>query len=303
VARWGDRGVLRSYSPVTTIGGFVVGDPNPPARPRRPRALADRMASDPLERTAAFVALQGDRGLPVGDLAVRVGIHPARVREVAVGVIDGGVAVRVSDRLIAPWEIERARTATLDALRRHHAEAPLADGMPREALRAVVGADDLANHVHEALVAEGAIVAEGGTARLSEHRPTLTDDEARWLELLRDELEVAGPRGCSVAELAGKIPEDAAARLLQYLVRQDTALRVGRERYYDRVALEGLRDRIVALIDDLGGATPAQLRDSTGLTRKYLIPVLEWLDGAGYTVRDGDVRRLGAKGRRPQAEA
>jgi selenocysteine-specific elongation factor len=81
--------------------------------------------------------------------------------------------------------------------------------------------------------------------------------------------------------------------IVEYLVRQGTAARVGRERYYDREALERLREEIVDEVGRLGRAAPAELRARTGLTRKYLIPVLEWLDGAGFTVRDGDARRLG----------
>ena len=57
--------------------------------------------------------------------------------------------------------------------------------------------------------------------------------------------------------------------------------------------LDGLRDAVVEEVRRLGRATPAHLREKTGLARKYLIPVLEWLDACGYTVREGDARRLG----------
>jgi len=70
-------------------------------------------------------------------------------------------------------------------------------------------------------------------------------------------------------------------------------VRVGRDRYYDSEAIERVRNAILAEIRERGRASPSELREKTGLTRKYLIPILEWMDGAGFTVRDGDARRVG----------
>ncbi len=265
VARWGDRGVLRSYSPVHTIGGCVVVDPWPPARPRRPRALESRAVSDPAERVAASVALSGSR------------------------------------RLVTDQVIEETRQATLEALAGYHKRSPLELGMPRELLRSIAEASALADFVQEQLAAEGRIAIEGGTVRSSDFRPTLSEQEEEWREAIGGALSAAGFRGRTGAELAEAVPQEAAVRLAEFLVRQGTAVRIGRERYYERPALERLRDEIVEEVTRLGRATPAQLRERTGLTRKYLIPVLEWLDGGGFTVRDGDARKLGpAAGRRSE---
>ncbi len=300
VARWGDRGVLRSYSPVHTIGGCVVVDPWPPSRPRRPRALEDRAGADPAGRVAASVAMSGSRGLAVADLPVRLGIHPDQVAEAVRQVAAAGV-VEVDGRLVTTQVIEAARQATLEALAGYHTGSPLEPGMPRELLRAIAEKSALADYVQEQLAAEGRIAIEGGTVRSSDFRPTLSQQEEEWRETIGSALGAAGFRGRTSAELAEEVPPEAALRLAEFLVRQGTAVRVGKERYYERPALERLRDEIVDEVTRLGRATPAQLRERTGLTRKYLIPVLEWLDGGGFTIRDGDARKPGpAAGRRSE---
>lgn len=291
VARWGDRGVLRSYSPMRTIGGCLVADPLPALRPRRPRGLEQRLSGDPAARLSAVVGAAGDDGVRWTDLPVRVGLHPASVDRV-VGAA-GDTLVPVGDRLVRRSVVAAAETTALAALRHHHDERPLDPGMPRELLRATQRSPTLADLVLEQLAARGTIVFEGGWVRLADFAPTLSRDAEALAMALRTALEQAGPQGLTEQEIGTVVPPDRARDLAEYLVRQRTATRIGRDRYYDRGAIERLRADVVAAIREIGRATPAELRDRTGLTRKYLIPVLEWLDGLGVTVRDGDGRRLG----------
>ncbi len=292
VARWGDRGVLRSYSPVHTIGGCVVIDPWPPPRPRRPQRLEERAVSDPPGRVRAAVEIAGGGGVAVGDLSVRLGVHP-RSEEEVVGRVTRAGGVRAGERLVTRAVVERTLGATLDALAGYHRENPLAPGMPLELLRSAVESPHLADHAQQLLAGEGRIAVEGGTARLADFRPRLSHKQEAWGEAIGRALAEAGSQGRTGAELGSMVPPDEAVALAEYLVRYGTAARIGRDRYFQRAALERLRDEIVDEVKRLGHATPAQLRTKTGLTRKYLIPVLEWLDSGGFTVREGDVRRLG----------
>jgi len=297
VARSGDRGVLRSYSPIRTIGGCVVVDPMPPQRPRRPQALPDRAVADPAARLAAFVALEGWTGLRLGDLPVRVGVHPSEVAEVVVKAGALGV-VAVGDRLFSQAVLHEARRTTLEALEVHHRDRPLDPGMPRELLRSVLRNPDLSDHVWAELGGEGGVAADGGFIRLSSFRPAVSEKEERWVMAIRQALGDAGPHGRTVEELVEVAPQSSVRDLAEYLVRDGMAVRVGRDRFYSLEAARELRDAILEEVRERGRAMPAELRDKTGLTRKYLIPFLEWLDGTGHTIRDGDGRRLG-----PAAEA
>jgi selenocysteine-specific elongation factor len=293
VARWGDRAVLRSYSPVHTIGGVVVVDPDPPARPRRPVALEGRADPDMARRLGAFAAADGVRGLSAADATVRVGFHPSRAPEAIQAARDAGTVVLVGDRLLAPARVQAAEGTVRDTLARHHREHPLALGMPLELVRAEVGDASLADAVCRVLEQGGVLAVEGGVARLATHRPALGPDEERWANAIGTALEQAGYEGRTVPELSTAAPGPSALTLAEYLVRIGRATRVGRERYYDAEAVLRLRGEILDEIAKRGTATPAELRARTGLSRKYLIPILEWLDGGGFTVRAGDARRLG----------
>src|SRR5204863_8435641 len=137
VARGGDRFVIRSFSPVTTIGGGEVLDPFPPKRPRvSERGLAVGQA--PAERLARFVDEAGIAGLRAGDIAVRLGILPADVP--ATIAATGKAVLSVGEFLVA----RRALTAAVERLAgvvsAHHQEHPLDPGLSLQALRASVSA-------------------------------------------------------------------------------------------------------------------------------------------------------------------
>src|SRR5207245_1007486 len=137
VARGGDRFVIRSFSPVTTIGGGVVLDPFPPKRPRvSERGLTT--SQPPAERLGRFVEEAGLAGLRVGDIAVRVSVLasdvPATIAAARKGILSVG-DVLVARRAIAT-EVDRL-AAVVAA---HHAQHPLDAGLSLQALRAGVNA-------------------------------------------------------------------------------------------------------------------------------------------------------------------
>ena len=109
--------------------------------------------------------------------------------------------------------------------------------------------------------------------------------------MIRRELESARFEGRTAGELAASAPGASAAEIAEFLVRDGTAIRVGKDRYYTRVHLEEAVGKVLAEVQARGKATPSELRSALGLTRKYLIPILEWMDAQGLTVRDGDARR------------
>ncbi len=292
VARWGDRGVLRSYSPVRTIGGCVVIDPFPPRRPRRPVRLEERAVPGAAARVASFVGVAGRTGLARADLSVRVGVHPREVEHV---VDEAGVfgVVAVGDRLFSREVLQEARAIAVEALAAHHNERPLEPGMSRERFRSIQRNGDLADHVLGELVAEGCVGVEGGAVRLSSFQLTVPEQEASWMSTIHQALREAGPHGLTEGELGQVAPPASVRGLAEYLVREGKAVRIGRDRFYDEDAARVLREAILEEVRERGRATPAEIRAKTGLTRKYLIPFLEWLDNTGYTVRDEDGRRLG----------
>jgi len=292
VARGGDRFVVRSFSPVTTIGGGVVLDPFPPKRPRvSERGLSAQQP--PGERLARFVEEAGLRGVPVRDLPVRLGILPGDVS----GVIDvaGKGVLRSGDVLVG----RRALSAEVERLAglvaAHHEAHPLDPGLSLQALRAAVAApggaavlDLLVEHgvKKQAFEVVGAVVRRPGWKAALEARAG--DSGSRLVRRLAE----ARWQVPTVAELQNEFADLAVPALLAHLAREGGVEQVDQERYAAKPALDEFRGVLEATLRELGQATPAQLRDRTGLTRKYLIPLLEWADRRGITRRQGDARVL-----------
>jgi selenocysteine-specific elongation factor len=295
VARGGDRFVLRSYSPVTTIGGGSVLDPAPPPRSRlAQRRLA--VQQTPEERLVAWVDEAGLTGLPVGHLAVRLGVPAGRVEKLVAAVAPEVVAS--GGVLVASAAVRSGVTRLTDVLRRHHAEHPLDPGMSVQALRAALG-DGLPPAVQDHVVNAGAggdgsaaWEVAGGVARLPGWRPAFDGQRAELRDRVLHRLVEAGWQIPTIAELERELPGEPVQALLAHLVRDGALEAVDQQRVAAKAALESFRAELEGALRELGAATPAQLRDRFKLTRKYLIPLLEWADRRGVTRRAGDARTL-----------
>jgi selenocysteine-specific elongation factor len=288
VARGGDRFVVRSFSPVTTIGGGVVLDPFPPKRPR----VSERGLAIDLARLVEEAGLDG---LAVSDIPIRLGILPTDVPG-AITAAGKGVltltGILVSRRAVTT-EIERL-TGVVVA---HHEAHPLDPGLPLQALRAAVKApaavlDLLVEHGVKKQAFE---LAEGGAAvRRPGWKASLSARAGDAGSRLAQRLTEARWQLPTVAELQREFADPAVPALLAHLAREGAVERVDQDRYAVKQALEEFRRAVETTLQELGSATPAQFRDRLGLTRKYLIPLLEWADRRGITSRQGDTRVLRA---------
>ena len=286
VARGGDRFVVRSFSPVTTIGGGTVLDPFPPKRPR----VSERGFS-----LAQFVEEAGLSGVDVSGLPVRLGISPsnmARTIEAA-----GKGILTVGETLVSRRSIVQAIDRLAAVVAAHHEEHPLDPGLPLGALRSAVNAPI---HVVDLLVEHGVRkqaweLTEGGAAvRKPGWQAALKARAGEASGRLAQRLADARWQIPTVAELEKEFSDPTVPALLAHLAREGSVERVDQERYAQKQALEEFRRAVEDTLRELGAATPAQFRDRLGLTRKYLIPLLEWADRRGITSRQGDTRVLRA---------
>ncbi|HLQ68784.1 MAG TPA: selenocysteine-specific translation elongation factor [Gemmatimonadales bacterium] len=294
VARGRDRFVIRSFSPVTTIGGGVVLDPFPPPRPRvSERGLT--AGQPPSERLARLVEEAGLVGVRIADLPVRLGILPAEVPSTIAAAGKG--VLPVDDILVARRAVSGEVERLGKAVAAHHDEHPLDPGLSLQSLRAAVNAP--------AAVLD--VLIEHGMKKQAFER---TEDGAAvrkpgWKAALRARAGDAGGRLAqrlaeakwqlpTVAELQKELGDPTVPALLAHLAREGSVERVDQERYALKQALDDFRRAVEDTLRELGAATPAQFRDRLGLTRKYLIPLLEWADRRGITSRKGDTRVLRA---------
>ena len=299
VARGGDRFVLRSFSPVTTIGGGVVLDPFPPKRLARLRRGGQiGVEQTPAERLRAWVEEAGLSGLCEQDLPIRLGVLPSRVTAVSDAV--GESLLRWGEHIVSRTAVvtEVGRLAAL--LERYHREHPLEAGMSLQALRAAVVAPQAPPPPPEVLdrlldfgAQERAWELAGSVARRPGWQPAFDARASDARMKIAQRLLEARWQVPTLAELEREYPGAPTRALLVHLVREGDVEQVDQERFASKRALEDFRTALEAALREMGSATPAQLRDRFGLTRKFLIPLLEWADRRGITRRSGDARTLG----------
>jgi selenocysteine-specific elongation factor len=295
VTRAGDRFVLRAYSPVTTIGGGVVVDPwadDAPARRRARTSLPSLPAGD-AERVAQLVTCRGPSGLSRAGLEVAAGLGVSRLTSVLARASDIGL-VEADGWYVARPELEAAVIRLREELTRYHAAHPLEPGMPVQAWRAAVpGARPaLVELAEQALERAGQVVREASSVRSPGHEPGRGQGAQAGSEKVLAALRAAGAEPPSVGELAASLPGVDVPGILRLLARAGSVVPVGKDRYYEAGALAEERTRLVAALEELGPSTPAGIRDRLGRSRKWLIPLLEWADREGVTVRDGERRVL-----------
>ncbi|MBK5296815.1 MAG: selenocysteine-specific translation elongation factor [Vicinamibacteria bacterium] len=299
----GDRFVLRTYSPSITIAGGRVLDPAPSRLGVRASATRERLVrlNAPLdgdgseeEALRIFVADAAARGVSEGDLLARAGAHSASGRQALERLRARADVWQVGDRvLLASWRPTLAGAVTA-ALAAHHDSQPLSDGLSREEVRERVLADahpEVATAVLDLLAAAGTIRGRERLA-LEGRGVTLTAQESAAQSALASAYGDAGltpPEADTLATRTGLSPA-MIARVSQLLIRQQVLVRVDAFVFH-RDALARLKVEVVAL----KAAGPARLdvagfKDRYGLTRKYAIPLLEYLDRERVTRRVGDSR-------------
>jgi len=292
VVRWGDRLVIRAYSPPTTIGGALVTDPWPPARPRRPADAADLLQGPP-ERLAAAVRRAGRRGLPLDHLPVRLGIPPGAVPSAVEAVRHD--ALTVGPRLLARGLVADVTARVRTALADYHDTHRLETGMPVDQLRRIDPDPEIVDAGLDVLVQEGAAAVEGNRARLAAHTVAPSAGDATVMNAIRNALRRAGFEGLGSAELGTAVGHGPIEPILGFLVSRASVVRVGRDRFLDADIVQEVVRQAREELTDSGELGPAQMRARLGLTRKFSIPLLEWLDGQGYTIRQGDIRVAGPR--------
>ena len=281
--RAGDRFVVRTTAPLNTIAGGVVIDPYPPRRGRPFPVGLD--ASERLERMLIESAADG---LPSIVLPIRLGVGPAAARDL-VRRSDARIAT-VGAKLILRSVLEQLVAKLVSEVDAYHAEFPLEAGMPTQLLRTrVAGSPEAVDGALAAAIGDGTVVSRGSVVARSGWSPTPTAEQTFFFETLVSQLEAAGAEPPSIEELAATSGGDPGTAL-RYLERLGDVVQVEQNRYYTAKQLKLILDRLKEAMSGGAELSPSQLRDAMGLSRKYLIPLLEYCDRAGLTSRSGSGR-------------
>jgi selenocysteine-specific elongation factor len=287
----GDRLIVRSYSPATTVAGAVVIDPLSPRRGRGPRAVT--LDSDLATAAAALVAEAGAEGIEAAALAVRLTVPRAALA--AALQHRAGLAALGRDpiRYVSSDALDALAEGTQKALDRFHADNPLKAGMPREELRRRVfarAAEGAFERTLETLSARGTLKTEGELVASARHAVRLSPAEDAARERLLARAREAGLAGIDAGQ-AGAAGGDTrlAERVVRVLLAEGRLRRVG-EAVVDAAALDELKQEVRRRWPPGTRLDVAGFKDLTGLSRKFVIPLLEYLDRERVTRRSGNDR-------------
>jgi selenocysteine-specific elongation factor len=297
----GDRFILRAYSPPVTIGGGVVADPHPPRGAiRTPAGRARFRRLDPVrgdedDVLAAFVEERAALGLPAASLVARAGLAPEAAEAAVARLATAGRLKRVGELLVPAAVLEERGRQLTAGLEAHHASQPLSEGVPREEARdRIVGraAPEVFDAIVEALAAAGRIVARDRLA-LAGHRISLSPEEARAQAALEAAYRAAGlaPPDLKSAAASAGVDAAVAERVGRLLVRQKALVKID-DLLFHADALAQLKTEVRALKSTGAAARVdvAAFKERYGVSRKYAIPLLEYLDRERVTRRVGDSR-------------
>ena len=301
----GDRYILRAYSPSVTIAGGVILDPRPPRLALRSPATLDRsrrlepageVRESELRAAAVMLEDAGKQGLALSALVSRAGIEPRSIDDRVKALIAGGQAERAGPVLVAATILRRLKEAIPAALSAHHKQEPLSEGVPREELRESVFARGNPAVFERALVdltAAGTIAVRDRVA-LAGHRVALSPEEQRALSDIERAVRKGGltPPDARAAAIEAGTRAALADRMVGLLQRQKVLVKVDALLFHEaalnelKVALAALKAEGVTRID------VAMFKERFGVTRKFAIPLLEYLDRQRVTRRVGDARIL-----------
>jgi selenocysteine-specific elongation factor len=294
----GDRLVLRSYSPPMTIAGGRVLDPEPPSGGiRRPNSLDRfRRMDGGAGVVEAWLVEQAGRGLGPEDLVRRGGLSPAEARRALEAAVAAGTAQMAGRRAFDAAFASGLAGAIERVVGAFHEREPIETGMPRDAVRQQTARDvrtELFDQVVGNLLGRGRLTGTD-RLRLSSHRSAAAGAMAPAVEAVLSAVEAAGlcpPDEASLARAAELAPVDLRP-LLSVLVRQGRLVRL-ETLYFHPERLARLKTEVRSAAAAAGTEVEldvAAFKDRHGLTRKFAIPLLEWLDRERVTRREGKRR-------------
>jgi selenocysteine-specific elongation factor len=300
----GDPFVLRTYSPQATLGGGTVLDPSPPRRRRRTAEAVELLAAleegDDSTKLARMVAASLLSGLSFSDLQNRTGLSGKRLDAVLAPLLSSGtISQMVRDPRIF---LSREGVGALKGLLLAELEAALDEGAMTDGL----GKEELKTRLPKrsdqrfftpllaALEKEGKIVVDRDLVKLPGRKGRASVDQAGLLARIEKGLQVGGAEPPTIRELCDQLraPEKMVLEHLNYLAREGRAVKIKSDIFYAPAPVAAIRGQLLAWLQEKKELTPTDFRELTGLSRKFMIPLLEYFDHEKLTIRVGDKRLL-----------
>ncbi len=306
-ATWSQPLVLRSESPVATIGGGRVLDP---AAERIRRAddvviglLHDLQSTDESKRAGAAMFFAGLRGWQAPDLARTAGIADAAAAEDALrlgGSLQKLALPRGRTLLVHRAALERSFQHIARALAKLYEQHPLRNAFDRTSVAsrlAWLGDAPLVDAILEKMQAAGQVKLTDKRVSLVGHGPQLSKGEQALLEQIVERYRAAGFQPPSAKEVQKDAVKnrDSVPQLIALAAAEGDLVEFDQDFYLHVDHERDMRKLLTEQINQRGGLTVADIRELLSTTRKYAVPLCEYLDRIAFTRRDGDLRVLAEK--------
>jgi selenocysteine-specific elongation factor len=307
-----DRFIIRQFSPVVTVGGGVVLDAAPISSAKgktREPATGDRSSLAHMmdvfesgtraEVLSLRVTRRGTRGLSLAEAVAETGWTRSKIAELAETLASGKLLLRLQDRLFAAAESDSARKNMLDAVATFHKKDPLRPGMAKgelqdEMTRSFEMVPELFEASLSSLAHQEKLEIAGDLLRLPGHGAVMKDEEAESKKKIEEAFAAAGLKVPALHEVLSGLSVDKvrAQKIVTLLLRDKVLVKISDELVFHRNALEELRKMIVTQKSTIPKMDVAKFKELTGISRKYAIPLLEYLDRERVTRRVGDMREI-----------
>ena len=282
----GDRFVLRSYSPVRTIAGGEVLNPFPGRHKRfQEKVLADLEAlkgRDPVVALRVLVDSAGPAGTSPQELAGLIDLPAKQIKNALDRILSQREAIsydKSRGRLIGRETFDRLKEKILGILADFHEKYPVRPGLVKEELKTrVPGLADvrLLAFLLDHMVGENQIAVDRDTVRLASHQPNLADDYREIEAQLLNAYEEGGITPPNFKDVAAGLKGKPAQHkeVLEHLIKNGQIVKVKEDIYYHKAVLDKLWDQTRTYLKNSGELTTPAFKEMTGLSRKYLIPLL-----------------------------
>jgi selenocysteine-specific elongation factor len=292
----GDRFIIRQFSPVVTIGGGVVLDAAPIRRmPGHSDFLALLAGNDPEEIVRARIARRNHEGLSMSRLVAETGWTRNVIETRLAPALKTGTVVCAGERFLHSPALEAVKSRIVRTVEDFHKENPLVGGISKkELLERVEVVPEVFDAIAAMLIRDKKIEVAGDLVRLPGHGVVMKDEEAESKKKIEGAFASAGLTVPALSEvIAGlKVDKVRAQKIVTLLLRDKVLIKVSDELVFHRSALEELRQKLASYKMKSPKIDVAKFKELTGVSRKYAIPLLEYLDREHVTRRVGDAREI-----------
>jgi len=299
-----DRFVIRSYSPVRTIGGGGILNPIPQKHKRfKPEVFSGiQKLGDlsPDEVITYHAEDAGYQGISFSDLRIMTNISDKK--------LDGSIQRLLSDKVLLMIDreqrifihrtcFEQLTSEACDLLNAFHKSNPLKPGMPKEELKSRLPpqiSSKLFTLMIQQMVKSDQVVQEENMVRLSTHTVSLGQDQTDVRKKILDAYQQNGLTPPYFKEFCKtqNLDESKSKEVLHVLVDEGLIVRIKDDLYFHQEAIHMIKKKLVEFLNVNGEITTPQFKDMTGASRKFVIPIIEYFDARNVTIRVGDIRKL-----------